>query len=362
MKTLFLTVLLTLQSAMAITPKEFVDSMEIRSFGLEMNKFVSETMDSKFAAASYKAFIEKNKRNKEFSLYMRSVLSKKAKKLSYPKNMKIIVNMGLGWDAENYAIQMPHVKSFIDDVKTLGPEVIFLNKYPYGPIEQNIESIKPQLKGLLRDEKSQYVLLSLCKGTPEILVAAAELVKENPNFKKRIAGFINLSGMMAGTFFSSQRLDIQTIVEIEKTIDSLPTKNTFSKYDRQKTVWSLPFVSVKSVAKNIRPVLNTSFDDIPAVNVSGAIMNDRIEKRDTPLKMFILYNKIMSLYPYGNDGFIDVTQTHLPKSMFRNQKSMVINSSHLLVDGYLDEYDLMDIKNRHLFYRGIFQSLLLEIK
>jgi hypothetical protein len=33
--------------------------------------------------------------------------------------------MGLDWDAENYDIQMPHVKSFIDDIKTLGLEVIF---------------------------------------------------------------------------------------------------------------------------------------------------------------------------------------------------------------------------------------------
>jgi hypothetical protein len=86
-----------------------------------------------------------------------------------------------------------------------------------------------------------------------------------------------------------------------------------------------------------------------------------MSKRTSPLQMFLIYNRMMNLYSSANDGFIDVTDTHLPPSMFKNQRSIVLDASHLLVDGFVDQYDLKIKENRLRFYRGVFEVLLMEI-
>ena len=346
-----------------MTPAELIEDQGLKVFNTEVNKAISMKYGEYFSASAFKAFVEKDPRNFAFKSYVLDVLRQKSKKQKIPTHLKVIVNTGLGWDTDNYSQQMSHVKNFMDDVRKLGVEVIFLSKFPYAPLEQNIESIKPQLKNLLRNKEDRYILMSLCKGTPELLIATAELVLENPQLKSKIAGFMNMSGMLGGTFFSSDRLDIKSMVEMEKIIDNkLPSPDSFVKYDREQTIWSLPYISNKRIEANLRPVLKVDFGNIPAINVSGAIMSDKMSKRSSPLQMFLIYNQLMNIYSYGNDGFIDVTQTRLPKNMFKNQKSLVIDGSHLLVDGYLAEFDLSQTKNRELFYRGVFESLLMEIK
>ncbi len=359
----FLSLVMAHQIGLAMTPEQLVDSAQIKVFNKDLNKVISEHYGAYFSAQTFKAFIEKNEKNKESKNHLLKVLSGQSSVVKNAKNLplKIIVNMGLGWDAENYDIQMPHVKSFIDDIKTLGLEVIFLDKYPYAPIEQNVDSIKPQLRQLLRDQNSKYILMSLCKGTPELVIAFAEIVKAHPEMKNNVVGFMNMSGMLGGTFFSSNRLDIQAIIEIEKLIDRNLPGESFSKHDREQTIWSLPFVSPVAIAKNLKTVLDINLGSIPVVNVSGAIMSDKMSKRTSPLQMFLIYNRMMNLYSSANDGFIDVTDTHLPPSMFKNQRSIVLDASHLLVDGFVDQYDLKIKENRLRFYRGVFEVLLMEI-
>lgn len=352
-----------MQSAFAMSPSEYVQNADIKVFDRRVNQQLSETFDQHFSAQAFKAFIEKDKKNSVFKNEVKNYMQGRVVPLVPSKKLKIIVNMGLGWDFNNVKEQPYYVQNFISDIQKLGSEVIFLDKFPYAPVEQNIESIKPQLKSLLRDPEASYILLSLCKGTPEILIAAAELIQENPLHKKKIAGFINMSGMMGGTFLADERVDLDVLTDlIMMWEDYVPLKRNFKKYDRRNTVWSLPFMSKASITKNIKPVLKVSFDNIPVINVSGAILDDMISKSDSPLKMFVSYNSLMSVYPYGNDGFIDVTETRLPVSMFANQKTIILNSSHLLTDGSFDQYRLDREVNRVAFYRGLYQSLLREIR
>jgi hypothetical protein len=128
-----------------------------------------------------------------------------------------------------------------------------------------------------------------------------------------------------------------------------------------QTVVSLPSMTKARIAQNVAPILNVSFGNIPAINISGALMSNLPIKNNSPLKMFINYNKAMMLYPYANDGFIDVTETRLPLTMFKNQKSIILNSSHLLTDGAFEDLDLTNKPNRLLFYKAVLQSLKEEI-
>lgn len=356
MKTIFLGLLILLNvQAYALTPNDFLDSNQIENFDSTTNKIISLTYGSRFSAQVFKAYIERNPLNLKYKKELQSFIAKKSSFVPM-KNVKIIVNMGLGWDVESKE-QPYYVNNFINEIKSLGYEVEFISKYPYAPIEMNIDTIQPQLRHLFRDENNRYILLSLCKGTPELLVAAAEVIKKDSKLKDKILGFVNMSGMMGGTFFSSTRLDMKALTNMEKDFDNLSSARSFTKFDRMQTVVSLPYMTKSRIQKNVSPVLNVSFDNIPAINISGALMSDLPSKNNSPLKMFINYNKVMLLYPYANDGFIDVTETRLPSSMFKNQKSIVLNSSHLLTDGAFEDLDLTKKPNRIFFYKAVLQSL-----
>jgi hypothetical protein len=357
MKSIFMSFIFAVLSlqAWALTPKDYLEATQIETFDSVTNRNISNIYGKQFSAKVFKAFIEKNSTNLKFKNQLQNFIVNKSTYIPI-KNVKIIVNMGLGWDFEN-ADQPYYVKDFINEIKSLGYEVIFLSKYPYAPIEVNVESIRPQLRHILRDQNNKYILLSLCKGTPELLIAAAEIIKKENQLKNKLIGFVNMSGMMGGTFFSSTRFDLVALTSLEKEVDNYSSKMNFEKFDRMQTIVSLPSMTKARITKNLAPILNVSFDNIPAINISGALMSDTAIKNNSPLKMFISYNKALQLYPYANDGFIDVTESRLPTSMFKNQRSLILDSSHLLTDGNFEGLDLTKKTNRVLFYKAIIQSI-----
>lgn len=342
------------------TPKEYLENKKILIFNAEENENISRHKDKYFSALVFKEYIESNKNNFKLRQKVQNYMNNGQLKKDNLKEATIVINMGLGWDADNYSQQPYYVKNFIDEIKLLGNDVIFLSRFPYAPMEQNIESIKPQLKHILRNKK--VILLSLCKGSPELLVSSLEIVRENPEMKKNILGILNMSGMMAGTFFSTSRFDLELLTSIEFLWDKyIPTKNSFSKYDRRQTVWSLPFMRKNNVIKLVNSVSDVNLDPIPVINVSGILTSDKISKRDTPLKMFISYNQLTDLYPNANDGFLDITETRFPSKNFSNQSTLLLESSHLLADGYFNQTDLMIKENRIKFYQALYQTLVDKI-
>lgn len=82
----------------------------------------------------------------------------------------LVINEGLGWDDRLGPNTLSYVHDFVNDMRSLGVRVVFLQKNAYGPIRENGHVIASQLRAVL-DEGRPVILLSLCKGTPELTVA-----------------------------------------------------------------------------------------------------------------------------------------------------------------------------------------------
>ena len=166
-----------------------------------------------------------------------------------------------------------------------------------------------------------------------------------------------MSGMLTGTFFSRNRIDLVLLKEIEESIDAMLKPNP-ALIDRQKTFRALPYMTNFEIENNLERIGNFRMPNIPVINVVGAMTSDYISKKGSPLKMFLTYNQRAHLTKYASDGFIELSKTMLPKEVFPNEKVLVLESTHLLADGNFDQYDLTNKETRVSFYQALFQALI----
>lgn len=334
----------------------YIRENNITEYDDDTNKEISKKFSPYFSALVFKTLIEKQSRNKELRSLLHQQMNQRIvlnKKLA---NTILVINMGLGWDDQNFSNQAFYIQNFITEIKLLGLETHFLKRDPYGPIDHNIELIKPQLHNLLRTGKN-IILLSLCKGTPELVVAMAEEIEENPKAQKQITGYLNMSGMLGGTIFSKKRLDLKIIEEIEQSLDG-HLKTTPVRLDRLRTVRALPYMTSDEIAESLTRLNNFQMRDLEVINVVGAMTSKYISQKGSPLKLFLTYNEKAHLFPYANDGFLDISQTSFSKDLFPKARTLVLESTHLLADGNFDQYDLANKGVRISFYRALFQALI----
>ena len=339
-----------------ISPDQYIRQHNITSYNSKTNQVISNEKGKYFSAKVFKKIIENDPTNTELHKLVQNELAHKIlldKKLT---NTILIINMGLGWDDRDYKNQPEYVQNFINEIKTLGLETIFLERFAYGPIENNIEIIKPQLTKFLKSGKD-IIFLSLCKGTPELLISLAEITRDNPELKKPIKGYLNMSGMLGGTFFSKDRLDLNLIQKYDPYIEIGLGPNPKS-IDRFLSINALHYMTNKRVQKNLERVGDFQMPELPVINVTGVITSDFMIKKGTPLKMFLTYNNNTKLYPYANDGFLEVSHTLFSKEIFPKERTLLLESTHLLADGNFEQFDLADKKTRIEFYHALFQALI----
>lgn len=336
---------------------QYLIEHQINHFTSQTNQSISKEKNRYFAAQVFKKYIENNQENLNLKNDILNQMNHNVAALDLA-NTLLVVNMGLGWDYENLSEQPYYVQNFVKEIQQTGLPVYFIKKYPYAPLEQNIESIKPQLDVLMKQSNQKIILFTLCKGSPEMVVALNEYLKENPDFKTRFKAHINLSGMMGGTFFANNRPDLKILREIELMIGSNHDPDfDFKKYDQRQTLWSLPYMNDKIIKTLLNPNQLEAIESIKAVNISGIITKKENEKRPSPLKMFFTYNHLTNLYPYANEGFLDIADTRLPEKMYPYQRTILIEGSHLLADGNFENFDLTQSSNRLKLYRLLIKSI-----
>ena len=166
-----------------LSPVKYIRENNITDYDFETNKEITKETNRYFSARVFKSLILKNNANKDLRNLVRDLMDHKLILNKKLENTILVINMGLGWDDQNFKNQAVYVQNFITEIKLLGLETHFLERDAYGPLELNIETIKPQLRGLFRSHK-KILFLSLCKGSPELLVSLAEVVEEKPELKK----------------------------------------------------------------------------------------------------------------------------------------------------------------------------------
>jgi hypothetical protein len=337
------------------TVAEFIEKRNITAFTRELNRELTPRFGPIFAAEVFKELIERNPENQEFRKFVLTELRNTEVSADpfaeWKDKIKLVVSFGLGWTADYGPAAPYYIKNFLSDIEAMGLEVVYLDKNPFGTVRANVSKMVPQLESELKKDKS-VIFLSLCKGTPELLSALKDI---DPALKLKIVGHVNLSGMLSGTFFA----DIATSVIVPKMLSPfmkvIPIKGV---RDVGRMAGSTSTMKSTIIAETLSEVKGVMPEDILTVNVTGAPLSDRVLKNGSPMSAVLKYNYWQKFLVSANDGFIELPYTLVPEELAPRQVSLVLDASHLLSDGYIEEFSLGERDTRRKIYQSILRFIL----
>lgn len=344
-------------------PADYLRQNPISKFTVEDNRTLTKQFGPGFAGAIFKAWIESQGSNQSFrevALNKVGFYLAHAEALqtlpSKGKNSIIVVSMGLGWDHRNLASLAPYIQDFVNEVQSSGLSTYFLKRDPYGDTRDNIDEIVPQLKSLLKSGKN-LILLSLCKGSPEIYGALAKVqgsyLDEQRTQANRPLGYgkvtavLNLSGMIDGTFLADRILDNEWIRHLAE-LSSYSYFHTLQDYG--KSLMALPSATTQEISAIRNQYLVHLPSDALYIDATGVLTKNGLLERSAPLSPVLQANQRLHLVDGANDGFIEHPGTLLPQEISSQHFTLVLEASHMLNDGYFGPYDLMQASVRKAVY------------
>ncbi len=342
------------------TAAEYIDANNIQTYTRELNRELTPKYGPIFSTEVFKELLERKSGNKDFRAYVLSALRTPGitdKPFADKKDkLTLVVSFGLGWSDE-YGIAAPYyIKDFLADIESLGVEVVYLKKNPFGMIKNNVRRIIPQLEDVLKKDKN-VILLSLCKGTPEILSAVSAIQDES--LRKKIIGHVNLSGMLSGTFFADIAMSVLVPKLLSPFLRILPVK---SLQDAGRMAGSASYMKSSVITETLNEVTNRIPEGVLTINITGAPMSGRVMKNGSPMAAVLKYNYWQKFLVSANDGFIELPHTLIPDDLSSRQVSLMLDSSHMLSDGYLEEFELRDRDTRRKLYQSIVAFILASQK
>lgn len=324
------------------------------------NQLIAKEHGEQEAARRYTEEIVANRTNADIRAQMLEMIlaQKKAKQhrsLSRT-DFTLVVNVGLGWNDAQGPETPTYVHEFVDDMRSLGVPVVFMQKDPYGHIGDNAKTIAPQLEQVLAGDRP-VVILTLCKGTPEMVGALDQVLSLDASRRQtggaHIAAYLNLSGMLTGTFYSDVFSDSRLVGLLGKRMMRSKDEMTI---EWGKTALATPHMRSAVIEGYLQDRLLGLPTDAFYLNVVGAPTDRALLKNETPLAPFIRLNDWFRFFTAANDGYLDVTRIALPRWAAPHQGTITLNASHLLTDGWFGEHLLTDQFTRRAFYRALFET------
>lgn len=334
----------------------------ITRFDKQLNRELSSKYGQIFAANVFKAHVEQQARNRNYLQRVLETMRRggtgSERPLAHLKGqIKLVVSLGLGWE-ERYGISAPwYLEQTLEDMKALGLDVHILKRDPFGALDENIQTIVPELKEELAGAQD-IVFVSLCKGTPELLAALAEINKTVDDSKLsqgRILGYINLSGMLGGAINAEASEQVVLPRLFAPLLRLIPVAGVSDFGGMIGAIDKMKAAVVEKVLEEAAPHLDK---DMFYVNVTGAPMSASFLKRSSPLKPVIWYNNRNAFVEAANDGFLELPDTLIPESISTNQVTLVFDSSHMLLDGEFHGHDLADRATRRRMYYAVLKEVL----
>lgn len=342
-----------------VSPEQYIEENNIKEYTLALNRKLSRLYGQIYSAKVFKAFIEKEERNKDFRDFVLSNFEKPASQRAFiplRSKVSIVVSFGLGWE-EDYGVATPqYIRDFLKDIQSLGLQVRFLKKNPWGSVRQNAYKIKNQLREEL-EKGRDIILVSLCKGTPELLLAESLVHEETQGeLKKRILGHVNLSGMLDGTFYSDKSSELLLPKIVGPILKLIPIATA---QDSSEMFGAIDFMR-SDIVQGVLADAKFLPKDLFYLNVTGAPLSTQVLEHGSPMIPVLNYTNFANLSAGANDGFLELPNTLIPKKISSNQVTLVLDSTHLLADGVLGKYRLDNEANRRSLYQSIIQRVLNE--
>jgi hypothetical protein len=352
-----------LVSIFAISAHGFVLPRPLETLSPDWNLSVSKSFGPQMASAAFDYEIMQNSDN---ALARQAALDGVARQLRdrawsplKKQNITIVVNTGLSWDDKMESNTPLYVHEFVLDMRALGVPVVFLQKDPYGTIWDNALSIQPQLEKVLQQGRDIFII-TLCKGTPEMMlaltraqtsyVARSRTQEHRPKGTAKVIGYLNMSGMMSGTFLADSLSESKTLKYLGNRMRKWEN-SIVGEYG--KTTLSLPYMTSDEISDVLSITASLMPKDVSYMNIVGNPVDRAFLERGSIIGPFFKLNDYFNFYSGAHDGYLDVTQIAFPKSVSENQVTITFNASHLLTDGFFGPFDLMQPFARQAIYRSL---------
>jgi hypothetical protein len=386
-----------------LTPAQYVKKFSIRDYDKTLNRELAFKYGSGFSGDVYKEVLmakpENAKMLKDTMANMKRYTTDKkfATEVSARfKGMTFVLIKGFAHERDNDERISPVYKV----LRSYGFETLDFKTNPYGRTEDNALLVANQLEAALKQGKN-LIIASGSAATTQAFGALAILNqryngKINSSLPGKIEAYMNLSGVVGGAFapeaIGSNRLiwkfarnkisDVlfgseSGLEELKAKINSLPSPKKelmspeIAKYEERMKYKADPIylesfrdLSVSRVSYFMEDVFPNLPNDVVYFNLVGVNAKNGIVT--DPSMNYLQTKYVRGDYAKffrsvgANDGYVEYPGTELNKEMVPGGQifSLVFNSSHVILDGALEQYPLLkNYENQ----RGVIGSVIMTL-
>lgn len=320
------------------TPDAFLAAHPIGDYTVAIDRDLTNRFGVGFTTAIYKAWVGANPTDAAFRSEIVSGMSAFAASSHqamlaqrFPNRVLVYVK-GLGHEL----VSAKRFNALEDQLKVLGIPMVSVDTPSFDPVRGNAEKIRTQIDAVLSQGKN-VILIALSKGATESIYALSELKPKlegaaRPQGYGKLEAFISLSGVFAPSYLINWA-------------DSFPKWFILeNQLHKQFVASGLPVPDVTGIKDLDVPHMTQieaeiSHAGIPQqtlyINLIGAIPGDGIAA-DPSIQAIqnSLVRPMMGGYG-ANDGYVEYPGDQLPKAWVSGAHSLVIDSSHSIIDGSL---------------------------
>jgi hypothetical protein len=161
--------------------------------------------------------------------------------------------------------------------------------------------------------------------------------------------------MLSGAIFSDFAKDIVLPKVVAPLMKLIPFD---SVRDSARMVDAIEYMKTSVIESTLQTATPDLDKSIFYVNITGAPMTAHVFEGKSPMRPILTYNVRNEFVDSANDGFLEMPSTLIPESVSHNQVSLILDSSHLLSDGMLDEFKIEDENNRRILYYTVVKTIL----
>lgn len=240
-----------------------------------------------------------------------------------------------------------------DILKNQGLEAIMAKINPVGGMVENTTLVKNQLVALL-DQGKNLIVMAGSKGGPELMAALSELHDRlDSKGKGSVKAFASLSSVLEGSFIIDWSLKLPqrliTIKEMEKESKIMGLQWEEDGLRSMTADEVDPFLNRYVVGHLPQSLAYFGIMGVPGGN--GLIADHDIS---------ILQNSIVRPHLTGfgaNDGYVEFPGTSLSEKIIPNAYEVVFDSSHIILDGHYEKYDMSQEDQRVFVLNAVFEAM-----
>ena len=336
------------------TPAEYWDAHPLAEYTRAVNLMLGERFGIPFAGSLLRLWLEQQPRNRDFWNRMRVDVAIPAGTTSVAalwSGVRVVIVPGTGVGSVEEAARTGAYSEglYLRDFRALGITASGLTTDALGSVPANSLLIRAQLLPFLRSGE-HLIILAESRGVAEALTALASF----PEYSGQIAGFLNFSGLVRGSFLAEWAATTPWVGEASEIGNRLPAHlGRFGPL--LQAVMSLGY-------SDIEPLFQSNLQGLRGLPVAINVLaippvTGIAEASGCQLMQEQVIRRFMT--DYGpNDGLIAPPDSLIPEGIFQATRTIAVSASHTLYDGDFEgRVDLRLAAGRRAFLKALLLGL-----